>query len=213
MAGKHRDKPEFVEHFLPQTLKVARRFLKSNLIPRSLHACCFSHLAPLEKATCDGICHAFVTFASHEGSDSSDEAFLGRFLLSLPPVKAPSTLTRHFSEDSCSLYLPQRFRPFWRGVPRQLGVCVFLQAVRGCRIRRGGSLLTQAHLCRQTHSATARHEQCGTAACEWHRDKLELSRSFSYCLSKQLPRFLFRLSGRSLLWASTAFFRFLLSRP
>lgn len=33
-----------------------------------------------------------------------------------------------------------------------------LRAVRGWSILRGGSLLTQAHLCDQPHSATARHE-------------------------------------------------------
>ena len=32
-------------------------------------------------------------------------------------------------------------------------------------------MLTQAHLCRQTHSALARHEQCGVAACEWAPQK------------------------------------------
>ena len=41
-------------------------------------------------------------------------------LLLLPPMRARTLLARHFSEDSCSLYLPQRFRLLWRGISRKI---------------------------------------------------------------------------------------------
>ena len=51
--------------------------------------------------------------------------------------------------------------------------CAFLRAVRVCRILRSESLLAQAHVCEQTHSATARHEHGAYAECEWHRSGCE----------------------------------------
>ena len=61
-----------------------------------------------------------LLFASREGSVPSGEAFLGRFLRTLPPPQASSPPARHFPEDSCQLYLPRRLRPFWRGISQKI---------------------------------------------------------------------------------------------
>ena len=45
---------------------------------------------------------------------------LSYFCCFLPRVEAPSSLARHFSEDSCLLSLAWRLRPFWRGIPRKI---------------------------------------------------------------------------------------------
>ncbi len=95
---------------------------KATVFPCLFHVCCLFHLARLEKAT-----HIFrhsclvafstfmllerqhvavfilllLLFTSRGSSVVSGEAFFGRFLLTLPRVKAPPLLARHSPENSC----------------------------------------------------------------------------------------------------------------
>ena len=128
-----RVKPEFVESFLPQTLKVASVFLQKQHPSPFTPCMLFFHLALPEKAT--HIRHYFchVAFSTSRNPNKQHDApytplyvaftifmLLKRqhvtafvmLLLPLPSMRDRTLLTRHFSEDSCFLCLPQGFRRF-----------------------------------------------------------------------------------------------------